>query len=161
MYRFYVKNYKKKYKPLVDNKTYHRVLEEFNKKVCHEMIYNAFELRLGRLGKVRGVQFKVQPREDLSNINKVYPIDFKRTLDLWKEEYPDKEIEEILEIPDRPIIRHRNKQTNGHRCKWYWDKRNSTVKNVKFYNLVMTRGNKRAMSHAFSDPDLVVKYFGK
>lgn len=49
-----------------------------------------------------------------------YRPDWKATKDLWKDKYPSRTLEELKQIKNKPIIFHKNIETDGYRC--YLDK---------------------------------------
>ncbi len=81
------------------------------------------------------------------------PLDYKATKALWLKTYPDKTLEEILEIPDRPRVYQRNKHTAGYIYKWYLNKFSGNFVNKTVYSFEPTRHNKRKLSSIIKSED--------
>jgi len=120
----------------VDYKTYRKMCEEFNKKICKYILEEAGEYTLPyRMGSIRIKKTKMD-----YNINHMRP-NWKKSKELGKRVY------------------HVNDHTDGYRYRWAWNKSNVVTVGKKLYCFYPTRTNKRTLASLLKDKDNYVDYF--
>ena len=90
-----------------------------------------------RLGKIEIFGKKVRLKIEDGEIKGLAP-DWAETKKLWEEDPVAKE--------NKQLVYHFNEETNGVRYRFSWSKNRVLVSNKTYYNLIMTRGNKRSLS---------------
>jgi hypothetical protein len=128
----------------VDVVLYSKVCQEFNKRISDKIIRKSFEFKLPyRLGflRIKAIKQKVVIKDGKIDTARM-PIDWPSTRKYWEELYPDKTWEEIKKIPNKKLIIHTNEHTDGYLLKWYWDRRQSNVKNQTAYVFRAVKGGK-------------------
>ena len=146
--------YKNKYPEAVDYNTYVEFLKEFYTEVLNLIIYNGIDYIMpGRLGSLRirkGKNFQaIYKPKDMVIHN--YKPDWKKTLELWEELYPNHSAEEVKAIPNKKIIYILNDHTDGSYFRWYWDKITSNVQNQTAYRFEPIRDKKREAAQAWKE----------
>jgi len=142
----------KRYKTNIENpvpyKTFADFLREYNSRIMDAIIYERLEFRMpARVGYVRIQRRRLMAyMKDGQIVKKHIPVDWKRTLDYWRELYPDKTDQEIKEIPNKKVLRHHNEHTNGNSVKFYWDKSRSIAVNQSCYVFKATRTAKEDLA---------------
>jgi hypothetical protein len=148
MYKFYKKEQKEKKAPIVSFHLFSKILKYHNKEVVKEIVENAGELRMPyRLGYVRIRKFKQRIKFDANGKLKTQHLrpDWKATKKLWAEN------EEAALT--KKLVWHTNTHSRGFYYKWYWDKRACNITNSSAYSLIISRGNKRAITKAIKEND--------
>lgn len=136
--------YKNSVKNPVSKKIYHMFINEYNEKIMYSMIHDALEYKMPyRIGYLR-VQKKMKKPFILNGKVVTYHMspDWKRTLEYWRKEYQGLSDEEIINIPNKKILRYHNDHTNGYSVRFYWDKRTSNVKWQSAYSFKASRTSK-------------------
>ena len=148
-YKFYKNKYKNvKY---VDRSTYSRILREFYNEVMRLIIYENMDFIMpAKLGTLRVKKKPISPKidEDGNLDLRTLSVNWKKTNNLWRQQYPDKTPEEIRDIPDKHLIRELNEHSDGYRYLWYWDRVISNVKNQSCYKIDITRTHDRELAKA-------------
>lgn len=158
----FYKYYKKEYNNPVSYSIYSNIIKEINQFVSDAMIYEGYEFNFPNLRFTLAVvknKHKIRLDKDGEPIIKWLPTDYQATKKLWKELYPDKTEEEILQIKDRPRVINRNKHTNGYVYKWYFNKFSSNCINKSVYYFDTTRTNARNLAKYIKDKDFKDIYF--
>jgi len=142
------KEYKSQVKTPVTYKVYVAFLKEYNERIMKAVVYEALEYKMPyRLGYLRIQKRKKKPylKEGKLVTRHILP-NWKKTLDYWREKWPDKTDEEIKLIPNKKIFLHHNDDTNGYSVRFYWDKRFSNAKNQTAYIYKATRTTKEILA---------------
>jgi len=145
-------------------KKFNQINKEFFGIVVDKMINENFELTFPRrLGNIKIIKYKVKPKlNEWGNLDKrQLSIDYAGCKKLWKEMYPDKTLDEIYQIQNKPLVFHMNKHSNGYRCRWWWDKRTCLVKNAMYYKFDMCRSNDRKLAKELKDPGKILDFYTK
>lgn len=121
--------YKSESKKPVEYGIYSEFLKEYNKRMMDAMIFANLEYKLPySLGTIRIQRRKKSPYvKDGKLIKRHLCPDWKKTLDSWREKWPNLTDEEILKIPNKKVLRHHNDHTNGYSVRFLWDKRFSNA----------------------------------
>jgi len=126
----------------VDRFTYSKIITEFFDEAMFLLIEEAVELIIpGRLGGivVKSKPYKIKLNED-GEVDKSHLMpDWKKTLALWKKQYPDVDPSEYKNIKNKKLIYHLNEHTNKRRLLWFWDKTTCNVKYQSYYKLDIVR----------------------
>lgn len=156
------REYKKNAKNPIDYKVYSWILNEYNDRIMKYIIMKNMSYKMPyRLGEIRGQRVKnkvIATRSDGIVDKRGLPPDWNASINYWKKIYPDKTLEEIKAIPDKKVIRHLNMHTDGYRCRFFWDKMLSNVKNQYYYIFKASRTNKNRMSSFVKDNETVPYY---
>ena len=136
IYKFYKNKYKEK---AVDYKTFNKIWNRFIDIRMQMLIYENMEFYfpfgLGSLRIRLGQQaIKIDKEGKLK-----YTVHWGNTIEKWKELYPNKTAKEIKAISNKPLCYTLNKNTDGRRISWFWDKMTSTYKNKSAYRIELTR----------------------
>jgi hypothetical protein len=146
----------------VDYSTYCSVIREFNNKLAGALISEALEFNMPfRLGRVRIKKFrqKIELDENGDIDKKNLPVNWKKTKELWCDQYPGLSKDEIKKIPGKQVIYHLNEHTSGYRCKLYWDhKKSSNIKNNRAYSAMFTFSNRRKLASMLKT-DCKINYY--
>ena len=109
----------------VDYKTFRAIINDYFKYLRDQLIEEGKEIRLPcRMGTLAIVKHK--PKE---YTGKSLRIDYAESKKYGK------------------VIYHLNEITNGFKYRFYWNKKNMITRNKTKYQLIMTRDNKRHLSH--------------
>jgi hypothetical protein len=139
---------------IVDYITYARIIKEFNEGLVKGLIEEAREFKLPyRMGKIRIRKFRQKLTLDKNgDIDKrKLSVDWKKTWDLWKSQYPNKIVKDIISIEGKQLVYHLNEHTNGYQCVLYWDRRGCNVVNNRIYSLSFMRPNKRMLAKSLRE----------
>ena len=160
IYKFYKKTCKSSNKEFVSRNTFTRIIKRFHEEICDDIIHKATVFKMpGKLGDISIVKYKPRLIEKDGSVNmKKIPINYKETLELWKEMYPDKTIEEIKKIEDRPFVRESNKHFDKFQCKWQWSKLSCNIPNHTAYIFIASRENKRKLAGAIKELGTTLNY---
>lgn len=135
LYDAYYMYKKKKGRNGISRTLYTELCKEFNKRISDMIIRDSFEFRMPyRLGflRIKAIRQKVVIKDGKIDTKRM-GIDWKASWEYWHEIYPDKTREEIKQIPDKKLIIHTNEHTDGYYYRWYWDRRQTNVKNYTAY----------------------------
>jgi len=141
------------------------ITKQFFTIVINRMVFNNYEMQLPlKMGCLRVEKFK--PKLKLNaygELDKRGLIpNFKATKKLWSELYPGVDISEVRKLhPDRPIIYHENKHTDGFRHRWRWDKRTCLNSIAGLYKLDISRANDRLLAKALKNTKLNLDFYTK
>lgn len=146
----------------LSQKQFTKITKNFFEVTTDKMMLENFEMvfpkRLGNLRIVKEkYKVKLTPEGDLDK--RKLKVDYAATKKMWREEYPDKTMEEIFTIPQKPVIYHQNKHTNGYICKWYWDKRTCMVRNATYYKFSSARAVKRKLAKLLKNTELNLNFY--
>lgn len=146
IYRFYKENSDKP----VEYSTFVRCLKQFNQIRLYRLIYENETIRFP--ARIGGLMIRMKSSAPTVKNGKVdksnTPIDWKRTLEHWKEIYPDTPPSEWKNISDKKLFYQLNKHTEGRTAYFYWDKITSNVRNQSAYYLTISRIIKKELSYA-------------
>lgn len=124
MYKEYISNVPKDSPYYINYATYVKICSAYYKDVS-KRILDGDEVKLPfRLGALRVIKKAAIIKKDYTNLT----IDWKATVDYGKKIY------------------NLNEHSKGYKYKFYWYKRDSIVKNMMYYNLIMCRENKRGLA---------------
>lgn len=144
-------------------KQFSAITKGFFKTVISKMILNGYEMVFPqKMGCIRIEKFKYKLKLNFyGNLDKRGLIpDFAKTKNLWKKLYPDTDVSDVrLQHPDRPIIYHENKHTDGYRHRWRWDKRTCLNKIAGIYKIDMSRENDRLLAKSLKNPKLMLDFY--
>lgn len=129
----------------VDKLLYANICKEFNKRISDKIIRKSFEFRLPyRLGflRIKAVKQNIIIKDGKIDTSRM-GVDWKATWEYWNSIYPDKTRKEIKSIPNKKLIIHTNEHTDGYYFRWYWDRRQSNVKNYTAYVFEPVKGGIR------------------
>ena len=146
IYRFYKENTENS----VDYKTFSAAIKEFNKVRLYRLIYENETIRFP--ARIGGLMIRMKSSTPTVKNGKVdksnTPVDWKRTLEYWKKEYPDIDPSKWKDIPNKKLFYHLNKHTEGRTAYFFWDKITSNVCNQSAYYLTISRIIKKELSYA-------------
>lgn len=142
--------YKEKYpESNIDSKTFILIIKTFFDKIIKNLIYTGSDFympyRLGSL-RIKKSKLKIRLNKDGTLDKRKLIPNWKATKELWGKIYPNKTLNEIKEIKNKPIVYHENEHTDGYLYKWHWDKITCMTKNAVAYKLDITRTNDRLLA---------------
>jgi hypothetical protein len=158
------KEYKKEFKGIINTKKVSEVLQDLNEAILSEIILHNLEFMVPyNLGTIKIVKHKpsIKLKEDGSldvAKSKLSP-DWKATKELWAKIYPGKTTKELKEIPNKKIVYHINKHTNGFQYHWKWIKNGRGFNNRTVYSFEETRWAKRKLTECLKDTELNIDFF--
>lgn len=133
-YKFYKSKYNK-----VDEKTYKKIIDEFNQIVIDNMLNEGLNYIIPFLNLELTIRKdKRKPKIKNGKLINNRPVDFKATNKLWKENPEAKE--------KKLLIRHNNSHTSGYVFRIYCKKFKSPIKNRSLLKFRPMRGFKRALA---------------
>mgnify|MGYP006969471479 FL=1 len=159
-YKYYKDNNTKN--PLIDRKLYSKVIKENNEAISNAIIYDGMEFKMpARLGYLSVIKKKHKLKFDENGKVDVryLPVDYQATKKLWARIYPGLSEEEILKIPDRKRVFHKNMHSDGYIYSWYYDKYTSNAKNKSVYYFKPTRTNTRNLAAHIKSEDFDTIYY--
>lgn len=126
---------------------YTKLTRKFQKEFSNELI-NGAHLKLPyALGSMEVVSKKMpEPKLDVEGNPTNLKVDWKATLDLWKEIYPGVDKKGYKEIKDKQLVYHLNEHTNGYFNCLFWHTFNVTGKNKVLYAMEAVRTFKKQIS---------------
>jgi len=143
--------------------TWCSINEELNEMFIERVLSGSVERLPCRLGLLKIIKYK--PKLKLNSDGEVdsrkIPVDYKKTIEYWREVYPGKTIEEIKEIEDRIYIYHDNKHSRGYIAEFYWDRRSSNLPNKSAYDFIPFRKYNRKIAAIMKDPTSKIDYYMK
>ena len=132
--------------PTVDAKTFSRVWTDFIDVRLQMVIFENVPLTMpGRLGEIF-IRVGKRTNRILDDGTFKFKVHWGDTKKKWAEMYPDKTPEEILEIPDKPLVAVSNETTEGKGVYWRWEKLTCNHRNHSVYRIRMTRKWSRMLS---------------
>ena len=137
----------------LSQKQYGAILKDYWDEVIRKLMYENYEYNMPRAGNLRIIKLKKKIVLDKKGnlVKNLLLMDYKKSKDLWKKMYPDKTLDEIFEIKDKPVVYNLNKHTDGHRYYWWWDKRTCITKNMSYYKFNMCRTNDRLLAKVIKE----------
>lgn len=127
-------------------KQYSSILNEFNKALVQEILYDSAEVKLPcNLGTLRIRKRKI----DLSKANKLRP-NWEETKKLWDSNPEAKE--------NKKLVYHLNEHRDGYKYKIYWDKKGSKVRNKSYYFFKPSRDFSRELAYILKN-DFDIDYY--
>lgn len=160
--REFFKYYNETYENRVSKQVFHSVIEELNSTISREIIYNGYEFVFPNIRfnlSIVKKKYKLKLDENGNVITRFLTVDYPATKKLWKELYPDKTMEEILLIKDRPRIFIKNKHSAGYVYKWYLNRYRSNCVNKSVYWFDPSRTNARELAKYIKSPDFEDKFY--
>ena len=131
------KVYKKSVKRPLDKKDFVLVINEYFQFISKKLVDTGHIVLPERLGKVEIVGRKSKVTFEEGKIKGLAP-DWKATKELWEEDPEAKK--------NKQLVYHFNENTGGIRYRYNWYKTRVIANNKYYYNLVMTRNNKKALN---------------
>lgn len=139
IYKHYSSKCKKSGKIPIPYNKYWEVFNEFMDLRMQLVIFDNLEFYLpARMGSIR-----VEHICSVISVNKNNEVIMRKnygaTNKLWKQMYPDKTNEEILNIPDRPYVYYTNPESDSKLFKIMWDKITCNFVNNSVYSFLPIR----------------------
>lgn len=140
----YYKWYKKNSDDVVDYTTYSDIISEYNKTIINLMLNNSLEYRVPKVNLLFTIRKEHRtPKIIEGKLVNNRPVDFKRTMALWK---VDKDAKN-----KKVLLRHKNNHTSGYVFRIYCKKHESGIKNKKVYKFQPSRQFKRDLAARIND----------
>jgi len=157
--RDFLKWYKENCKnPLPESKVKH-VYEDLMKGLGELISIHGEKVHIPNLGHFYVQLYRPKKLRPDGSLNLgVLPKDLKATEDLWLEKWPDKSWDEILEIPDKPIVYHRNDHSKGYMPRTMWDHKNYPIRNKRIYRFIPVTKVREQISQTMRDGDSEVLF---
>ena len=145
----------------IPKKIFFAIIKEYILFIVDKMLTEGFLFnmpsRLGTLGIMKTkILFKLDENGNI--IKKNFRKDWNATFKLWQTLYPDKTIDEVKLLKDKPYIYHLNKHTQGYNLNFIWDRLSSNVKNQFSYRFLPARTNSRNLAKLVKDPNFKGDY---
>lgn len=135
-------------------------IQEANEAVMTAMIFENLEIRIPSMGSIQIKKSIPSVLDKNGNLKKkALRVDYQGTKMLWKEKYPGMSIEEIKQIPDRPIVYHKNKHSDGYIYKFIWDKLTCNMPMKSFYSFKAARGFTRMLAKELKQDGTKIDFF--
>jgi len=87
-----------------------------------------------------------------------YRPDWKATKELWKTKYPGRELHELKEIKNKPIIFYKNEHTDGYRMYLFLDRKKAKVRGKSLLEISFVRTLNRKFNQQLKEEKLYDKY---
>lgn len=143
-------------------KDFSAFVTECNFELLKAMILENLIIKLPSMGSLSIKKYKPKVLNDKGELNKkALKVDYGATRKLWKEKYPGMTIEQIKEIPDRPLVYYTNKHSGGFIYKFYWDKFTSSLPGKSVYQFRPARDHSRFLARLVKDPNVEIDFFEK
>lgn len=154
------KHYKKSSKSPVDYKTYASFLKQYNDRIIKAIIYDGLEYRMPcKMGYFRIQRRRIKPIIIDGVVKKTHlQVDWDRTRKAHKEKHPGLTDEELSKIKIDKVYRYTNDHTDGYSCRFFWDKRYSTIKHQSCYAFIATRTAKETLARFIKKTGLIEYY---
>lgn len=124
----------------VNYSTYSKFVTEANEALMSAVIYDNLEIKLPSIGSISIKKSMPSILDKDGNLKKkALKVNYGATNKLWKEKYPDKTWEQIKAIPDKTVVYHVNKHSDGFIFKFVWDKLTSNLPHKSFYRFKAAR----------------------
>lgn len=131
----------------VDYRTFAAFITECNEALMFAMIDENLTLSLPSMGYLSVQKHKPKIlRKDGTVRKRSMKVNFGETWKLWRSKWPDLSDQEIKALPDKPLVYHTNKHTDGYVFKFIWDKFTSSMTGKSFYKLKPAREFTRHLS---------------
>jgi len=148
-WNFYRKRYKKVKPAGFYERTYFKLIADFNSMLADDLIQGGvFTMPYG-LGELCIKKKKSVPflRDGKLNVKHI-PVNWKRTRVFWKE-HPEA-------MKEGRAIRLTNDHTDNYTFKFGWYKpRKKNIRNLEVYNFVAARSKKKKLNRFLMDPDSI------
>jgi len=134
---------------VIGQKELNSAVHEINRRIMENLIKRNIYAQLPfSLGTIQINKFKKNVnRMDNGRLN--LPIDFKNTLEMWKED----------PLTEGKYIYHRNLHTGGFVHKFNWKKNITKTKNISSYKFVPVKQVKRNLAQVLKDPLSKVDFY--
>jgi hypothetical protein len=156
-YNYYVNNSKE---PIISQSVYNKFLKELLNNYSKEIVEKGLELRLNKLGKIRVRTKELHYFNKEGKRAKSIRVNWKATLEYWKNKYPELTKKELKNIKNKPLLYHDNEHSNGEFYEHYWDNSTANVKYKSFYNFSASRQYSRLIAKVVKDPNRKTFYYG-
>ncbi len=119
-----------------------RICRLFNAKVYDKMIKDGFDFRIPyKLGNLGIMSFKPKIKvEDGKIVRNNFPIDWRRTRELWKEMYTEEQMKDLKNVKNKPLVYYENDHSDGYRMIVRWDRSMVSMKGVGLYGFYPAKG---------------------
>lgn len=122
----------------IDKKSFIRIVNGFMLFMCYKL-FQIGKINLPtRLGTIEIVGRKIKPIVEEDGTIKGLNVNWKETRELWNSD--------PIAAEEKRKIYHFNEESEGLNYKFFWSKNRVLVPNKNFYNLKMTRTNKRQLA---------------
>lgn len=142
-YKYYISNIEKGTVYDIDKTLFTKILKDINKEIMKLIVTTNYEFVMPyRLGTLSIKKFKTKLKLDTDGnlIKSNIPIDYGKTLALWKVSPEAKEA--------KKVVYFLNKHTDGYRYTFHWDKKIAVLKNKSAYQFKASRANNRMINVA-------------
>lgn len=129
-----------------------KILQEVNKNCIYKLALTGEEFRLpNNLGVLYVAKRKIniKLKDDGSIDTRNLKPDWKKTKTLWEKKYKGVSPDEIVKIPDKPIVYYLNEHTNKYRMVFNWDRRTTNIRNQSLYVFRVVRTLKAQVAKYF------------
>lgn len=160
LYAYFKKKYRLKHFNIPETK-HNKILYDINKLLSEQIIKESLELKLpGGLGTLSIVKRKVKiyVKDGKLKRNRMI-VDWKKSWDIWLQDYPGLTRKEIMAIPNKTVIYNLNDHTNGYVMSWFWDKRLCKLHNRCVYTFKPVKKNRLDLAEWINSPDRENDYF--
>lgn len=106
-YKFYCKHATDR----IPRDTMRKVFQDCTK-ATQDYVLDGYSIRVRYVGRFYIKVVKMDLLDENGNMNTKLPVDWKRTTAYWKKKYEGKN--NIKDIPNKPLLRHVNDQTDNH-----------------------------------------------
>jgi hypothetical protein len=138
---------------------YNKFINELLKTYGEIIVKEAFELKFHRLGSIRIKSKKLSLLDENGKFNKGVKVNWVATWEYWNAKYKGKTREEILQIPDKTLIRFTNEHTENEYYYHFWYKERSVVKYRILYKFLPSRQFSRLIAKTVKEPNRKVFYY--
>lgn len=126
-----------------------RICKKFNQRIMMSLLQGwIFKMpyRLGSLGIIQRKKIiRFNPDGTLHTENLV--VNFGKTIDLWKELYPDCiKRSDYKQYRNKPLVYHTNEHTDGRVMIFHWKKKNINIRNKSVYSFSPSNTYKQELS---------------
>lgn len=127
---------------------YGEITKDVGMAIMSEIIYNNYKYTIPDLfGTLMVVKYKKKLHNEDGSLNKKkLSIDFNRTLEYWKQIYPDKTEAEIKAIPNKKKFYHINEHTDGYKVWITWNRKIHGIKHFNCYKIRVSRRYQRELA---------------
>lgn len=143
-----------KHRKQITEKKFRKVLKRLNTRIVDAMLYENLMLVLPNMGTLEINKHKDSLFYEDSEGNTVMKrgnarIDFNASRNLWQTMWPDKTMEEIFLLKNKPLVHFDAIDTDGYSVTVQWDKSNCHLKCKKLYKFIFTKGNNHKLKKSF------------
>ena len=156
LYKMYKKHFKgpdRKCQANVPYVDWLRICKKFNQRIMNSIIEGYIFKMPFHLGSIGIVEMKprLKFKEDGTLNTDNLGVDWEKTLNLWKELYPEVKLrKEYKEIRNKPMVFYTNEHTDGRIVKFRWKKKGTNLINKSVYAFEVADRYKKELSNLLS-----------